>query len=186
MLQANHAGELERLTGRLHNLTLAEAVAGLSALTRDARFWQRDIWPLLDGEWRASELSIARSFGTPTGSAVLQFYVWQPGCGTAIHDHCSWGVLQCVVGALWEERYERLDNGAQPDRAHLRKLWERPWGCLDGVSTFLPYEAGIHRITNRGDSVALSVHLYGPRQGTFDGRDYDPATDAVCARFEVD
>lgn len=186
MLQAETAGELEQLAGRLHTLTLADAVAGVPTLTRDPIFWRCEIRPLLEGEWRASELSIARGFGTPSSSAVLQIYVWPPECGTAIHDHSSWGVLHCVVGTLWEERYERLDDRTRPDRAHLRKLWERPWTCLDGVSTFLPYEAGIHRITNRGDGLALSVHLYGPRQGTFDGRDYDPATDAVCARFEPD
>jgi hypothetical protein len=185
-LQVNKTGELERLASGLSTLSLAGAVAGLSALTSDPLFWQQEIRMLLEQEGRVSDLSIVRSFGTPGHSALLQFYVWPAGCGTAIHDHSSWGVLTCVVGSLWEERYERLDNGAQPDRAHLRKLWERPWGCLDGVSTFLPYEAGIHRITNRGDGVALSLHVYGPRQGTFDGRDYDPATDSVCARFEVE
>jgi hypothetical protein len=26
------------------------------------------------------------------------------------------------------------------------------------------------------------VHLYGPRMGTIDGRDYDPSRDYVCDR----
>jgi len=29
------------------------------------------------------------------------------------------------------------------------------------------------------------VHLYGPRMGILDGRDYDPARDFVCGRLEL-
>jgi hypothetical protein len=32
--------------------------------------------------------------------------------------------------------------------------------------------------------MAISVHLYGPRLGEIDGRDYDPSRDFVCDRRE--
>jgi len=54
------------------------------------------------------------------------------------------------------------------------------------VSTVGAYEDGIHRVANLGSRPALSIHLYGPRMGTFDGRDYDPTRDFVCDRLEVD
>ena len=56
------------------------------------------------------------------------------------------------------------------------------WKRQDGVSTVLPFEGGIHRIGNPGDSTAISVHLYGPRAAYLDGRDYDPSRDYVCDR----
>lgn len=31
---------------------------------------------------------------------------------------------------------------------------------------------------------AISMHLYGPRLGLLDGRDYDPSRDFVCDRLE--
>ena len=37
---------------------------------------------------------------------------------------------------------------------------------------------------NLGSKTAISVHLYGPRIGELDGRDYDPSRDYVCDRTE--
>jgi hypothetical protein len=68
----------------------------------------------------------------------------------------------------------------------LRKVWQRAWLPDDGASTVGAYEDGIHRISNPGGRPAISVHLYGPRVGMFDGRDYDPRRDFVCARREDD
>src|SRR5438477_13131851 len=56
----------------------------------------------------------------------------------------------------------------------------------DGASTVRPYAGGIHRIANAGTRPAISVHLYGPRMGLFDGRDYDPSRDFVCDRLELE
>jgi hypothetical protein len=50
----------------------------------------------------------------------------------------------------------------------------------------LPYDGGIHSIGNPGEETAVSVHLYGPRMSTIDGRDYDPSHDYVCDRLQDD
>jgi hypothetical protein len=34
--------------------------------------------------------------------------------------------------------------------------------------------------------VAVSLHMYGPRVGSVDGRDYDLSRDFVCDRIEDD
>jgi predicted metal-dependent enzyme (double-stranded beta helix superfamily) len=114
----------------------------------------------------------------------LQVFVWPPGSATRIHDHCSWGVYCCAVGSVLEVRYERLDDGSRPHHAHLKKIWQLLWSREDGASRVLPHDGGIHRVGNPSDSLAISVHLYGPRIGEVDGRDYDLSRDYVCDRRE--
>jgi predicted metal-dependent enzyme (double-stranded beta helix superfamily) len=112
---------------------------------------------------------------------VLQAFLWPAGARTAIHDHTSWGVYACVLGQLGEDRYARLDDGANEGRAQLRQDWQRVWSAQE-QSTLLPYAGGIHRVRNAGLTPAVSLHLYGPRQGEMDGRDYDARRDRVCDR----
>jgi hypothetical protein len=88
-----------------------------------------------------------------------------------------------VVGSVLEKRYERLDDGSVHEHARLKQSWELTWTKEDGASTVLPYDGGIHSISNTGDRTAVTVHLYGPRQ-KIDGRDYDPSRDYVCDRYE--
>jgi hypothetical protein len=84
---------------------------------------------------------------------------------------------------LEEERYKRLDDGSVSSHARLEKLWQLSWSSADGASTVQPGDEGIHRVGNPGSEVAISVHLYGPRTGGVDGRDYDPFRDYVCDRW---
>lgn len=127
---------------------------------------------------------MARTWGTQQNGAVLQLFVWPPHAQTEIHDHASWGAILCLEGILHEERYQRLDDGVQPNTAHLRRHWERAWRLADGVTTVGPYERGIHRISNPSPTVTISAHLYGPRLALYDGRDYDIRHDYVCDRYE--
>ena len=85
---------------------------------------------------------------------------------------------------MLEERYERLDDSSRPGHAHLKKVWKLWWSPEDGASSILPHDGGIHRVGNHSDNLAISVHLYGPRLGEVDGRDYDLSRDHVCDRQE--
>jgi hypothetical protein len=152
---------------------------------REPTFLKTRILPLLASCAPAREPYIAATFGTREASNCLQIFVWPAGATTAIHDHTSWGAYHCVIGSLLEERYERLDDGAQPNTAHLRKRWQREWRKADGASTVGAYELGIHRVANRSKQPAISAHLYGARLGPFDGRDYDLTRDFVCDRQEL-
>jgi predicted metal-dependent enzyme (double-stranded beta helix superfamily) len=176
--------ELDQLARLPAALALLEVSSFLDYLVNEPAFLDTQILPLLDRVVPAYGPGIAYTFLSPGGSCSLQVFVWAPGSRTPIHDHTSWGAYYCVVGALWEDRYERIDTGTQPNRAHLRASWRRAWRRADGVSTVAPYAGGIHRVTNRSGRPALSVHLYGPRMGALDGRDYDPSRDYVCDRFE--
>jgi predicted metal-dependent enzyme (double-stranded beta helix superfamily) len=68
---------------------------------------------------------VAYRWSAPDGSYSLQVFVWPPGTATRIHDHVSWGAYACALGTIFEERYERLDNGSVRGQARLKKSWER-------------------------------------------------------------
>jgi predicted metal-dependent enzyme (double-stranded beta helix superfamily) len=165
--------------------TLREAVVLLDRLVEEPSFLDAWIPRLLDEAKQAEGWYVARRIDAPDRSLSMQIFVWPPGTGTRIHDHAAWGALRPVVGSVLERRYERLDDGTVPEHARLNKSWELTWSREDGASTVLPYDGGIHSISNSGDKTAITVHLYGPRQ-EIDGRDYDPSRDYVCDRHDDD
>lgn len=166
-------------------LALEEAVPILYRLVSDRDFLHLRVLPLLEEAGRAEDWYVAYRHDDPDCSYSLQVFVWPPGSATRIHDHSSWGAFCCAVGSVLEERYERADDGSQPDYAHLKELWRLEWRREDGISTVLPYERGIHRVSNPTAQAAISVHLYGPRLGEVDGRDYEPSRNYVCDRPEA-
>jgi predicted metal-dependent enzyme (double-stranded beta helix superfamily) len=176
---------LQRLSELPTELAIQQTAAFLSHLVKDPTFFEGALRPLLEeargaeGDWY-----VAHSYGGEGHTFSLQVFVWPPSTETKIHDHSSWGVYCCAVGAVFEERYERLDDGSRLDHARLKKFRQRMWSRGDGASSVLPHDRGIHRVGNPGDNVAISVHLYGPRLGEVDGRDYDLSCDYVCDRRE--
>jgi predicted metal-dependent enzyme (double-stranded beta helix superfamily) len=181
--QAVDKNALQDLSELPTRLALKRAAPFLAHLVEDPTFLETEIRPLLE-ETRGTEGDwyVAHSYEGEGHSYSLQVFVWPPGTETKIHDHSSWGVYCCAEGSVLEERYERLDDGSRLDHAHLKKIWQLAWSREDGASSILPCDGGIHRVGNSGDSVAISVHLYGPRPGDVDGRDYDPSCDYVCDR----
>jgi predicted metal-dependent enzyme (double-stranded beta helix superfamily) len=161
-------------------VALWKAIPILSDLVNDANFLASHVLPLV--EEPAEDWYVAYCQDDPEHSYSVQVFVWPPGSATRVHDHSSWGAFCCVVGSVLEERYERLDDGSVPDHARLKELWRVEWEREDGISTVLPYEEGIHRVGNPNEEPAISVHLYGPRLGEIDGRDYDPSQHYVCDR----
>jgi predicted metal-dependent enzyme (double-stranded beta helix superfamily) len=184
-LPAADTRELERLSNLPTELALQEAAQFLAHLVRDPAFLDAYVLPLLQEARTTEDWSVAYRCDGQDGSYSLQVFVWPPETRTHIHDHTSWGAYCCAVGTVLEERYERLDDGSQLNHARLTKVWQLSWSREDGVSTVLPYDEGIHRVGNPSDSLAISVHLYGPRIGELDGRDYDTSRDYVCDRTEA-
>jgi predicted metal-dependent enzyme (double-stranded beta helix superfamily) len=177
--------ELQKLSNLPTQLALQRAAPFLARLVRDPAFLDAYILPLLEEARVAVDWYVAQRCDSQDGSYSLQVFVWPEGSQTQIHDHTSWGTYCCVVGSVLEERYERLDDGSQLEYARLKKVWQLSWSTEDGASSVLPYDEGIHRVGNLGSKTAISVHLYGPRIGELDGRDYDPCRDYVCDRREI-
>jgi predicted metal-dependent enzyme (double-stranded beta helix superfamily) len=163
---------------------LPRAAGFVTNLVQDHSFLESHILPFLEEVRSAEEWYVARCWDVPDGSFSLQVFVWPAGTRTRIHDHSSWGAYACAAGIVFEERYERLDDGSRQDHARLEEVWQLPWSPRDGASTVLPGDGGIHRVGNPYGEVAVSVHLYGPRMGEVDGRDYDPSQDYVCDRLD--
>ena len=176
--------QLRKISGLPTDLALPKAANFLSYLVKDPDFVDSLILPFLEEARYAEDWYVAHRHDAEDGSFSLQVFVWPAGTGTKIHDHSSWGAYCCAIGSVLEERYERLDERSRPDHARLRKVWQLSWSSEDGASTVLPGDGGIHRVGNPGESTAISVHLYGPRIGEVDGRDYDPSREYVCDRRE--
>ena len=176
------ADGLRRISESSTGSALPQAAHFLARLVKDPGFLHYEILPLLEEAKAAEKWYVARRYADEEGSYSLQIFVWPPGSRTKVHDHSSWGAYCCAAGTVLEERYERLDDGSVSGHARLDEVWQLSWNSKDGASTVLPGDGGIHRVGNPGSEVAISVHLYGPRTGGLDGRDYDPSRDYVCDR----
>ena len=185
ILPAPDTSKLLKLSSLRPELALGEAASFLADLVRDLTFLDAHILPLLKEAREAEDWYVAHQYESEDGSYSLEIFVWPPGTTTKIHDHTCWGAYCCAVGSVLEERYERLDDSSHFSYARLKKVWQLSWSRDDGASTVLPYDEGIHRVGNPGEEVAISVHLYGPRLGTLDGRDYDTSRNYVCDRKEA-
>ena len=178
-LQARDTSKPNVLFAPQMGLDLGEAVSFLNRLVKEPALLAL-VHPLLKRE--SEDWYVAYHWRAPDRSYSLQVFVWPPGTTTRIHDHSSWGAYACALGSIFEERYERLDDGSLRDHARLKKSWERVWNEGNGASTVLPHDGGIHSIGNPGEETSISVHLYGPRMSSIDGRDYDPSREYVCDR----
>jgi 3-mercaptopropionate dioxygenase len=92
----------------------------------------------------------------PDGSFSIVALVWLPGQATPIHDHVSW----CVVGVHLGEEHETvydLCGGADDSHLVIREFTTNPVGS---VAALIP-PGDIHHVTNAGDALAVSLHIYG-------------------------
>lgn len=90
----------------------------------------------------------------PDGSFSVCAMVWRPGQRTPVHDHVTWCVTGVLQGAEHEELFALRDGDAA-----LRLAGSRV-NLAGDVSGFAP-PGDIHRVTNHGDGVAISLHVYG-------------------------
>ena len=181
---APDAIELQDIAALPTAQALPQAAAFLADLVQDRQFQESHVLPVLEEARGAERWYVARRWDAPDKTFSLQVFVWPPGTRTMIHDHSSWGAYACAAGTVFEERYERLDDGSRFEHARLERTWELAWSPEDGASTVLPGNRGIHSVGNPYEETSVSVHLYGPRLEEVDGRDYDPSRDYVCDRLE--
>jgi predicted metal-dependent enzyme (double-stranded beta helix superfamily) len=105
----------------------------------------------------------------PDGSFSVVVLIARPGQATSVHDHTTWCCVAIVAGAEHEERF-RLD-----ERGQALLLTGTRTDQAGTVSGFTP-PGDIHRVTNPGPSVGVSLHVYGTdigRLGNSVRRTYD-------------
>jgi predicted metal-dependent enzyme (double-stranded beta helix superfamily) len=83
---------------------------------------------------------------------------WLPGRGAPPHNHGTWAVVAGVDGVERNMFWTRVDDGARPGFAEIRKQSEQLVGPGD-VVTFQP--DSIHSVVNDTDRVSVSLHVYG-------------------------
>lgn len=88
----------------------------------------------------------------PDGSFSVVVMVWRPGQRTPVHDHLSWCVTAVLAGTEYEEVY-----ALRGDHLEVVARNANPAGTVSG---FAP-PGDVHRVRNAGDTVAVSMHVYG-------------------------
>jgi predicted metal-dependent enzyme (double-stranded beta helix superfamily) len=88
----------------------------------------------------------------PDGSFSVVVMVWLPGQQTSIHDHLTWCCTAVLAGTEYEEVY-----ALRGDHLEIVGRNANPAGTVSG---FAP-PGDVHRVTNTGDTVAVSMHVYG-------------------------
>ena len=91
----------------------------------------------------------------PDGSFSVAVMVWLPGQQTPVHDHLSWCVTAVLHGTEHEEIFAPAGGGGAGLVVVARN--ENPAGT---VSAFAP-PGDIHRVSNAGAGIAVSMHVYG-------------------------
>jgi len=95
-------------------------------------------------------------------------FVWNPGQGSPIHDHCTWGVIGQYQGEEEESRFRIVDNRLE----RIGVVLARP----GDVSHVYPPSRDIHQINNRTASPTISIHIYGGDIGSQRRHSYDANT----------
>ncbi len=90
------------------------------------------------------------------GSFSVAALVWLPGQETPIHDHVSWCVVGVYKGNEYETRYELCHQDGQ---ACLVAAGDGLNG--EGSVDVLVPPGDIHKVTNAGSGLAVSIHIYG-------------------------
>ena len=92
------------------------------------------------------------------GSFSVVALVWLPGQATPIHDHVSWCVVGVYEGQELETRY-RHRTDATDSREYLIEDGHSI-NRSGSVAALMP-PGDIHRVTNNGIGLAISLHVYG-------------------------
>ncbi|WP_410602941.1 cysteine dioxygenase [Amycolatopsis sp. lyj-90] len=92
--------------------------------------------------------------------------VWRPGQLTEIHDHLVWCTFLVLQGTETETIFD-IDG----DRLVRTAQRQRPAGSVSGVAP----PDDIHQVHNTGDTVAITLHVYGAdlSKGTSVRRKYE-------------
>jgi 3-mercaptopropionate dioxygenase len=92
----------------------------------------------------------------PEGRYSIVALVWKPGQATPIHDHLCWCVVGVWRGLERETAYD-LHGDGDPFLVPRSSTVAGP----GAVSVLVPPEEDIHLVENCGESLAISVHVYG-------------------------
>ncbi|WP_246258348.1 cysteine dioxygenase family protein [Amycolatopsis anabasis] len=90
----------------------------------------------------------------PRGRFSVVSLVWLPGQCTPVHSHACWCVVGVLAGREEETRY-RFDERRRlvKDGTAVNERGDVCW--------LVPPDRDIHKVTNAGAALAVSLHVYG-------------------------
>ena len=95
------------------------------------------------------------------GKSNLLILVWSPGKGSMIHDHADAHCLMRVLkGTLRESRYHLPADYDCKSPTPPNLVKDTVYKA--GEVTYMSDDLGLHRISNPGEELAVSLHLYTP------------------------
>jgi predicted metal-dependent enzyme (double-stranded beta helix superfamily) len=103
----------------------------------------------------------------PGNRFALYLIALNPGNETRPHDHTTWAVVAAVEGQELNRVYERLDDGADPERCSIRLREEVMVEPGRGIC-LMPDE--IHSIHTTGTVPTRHLHMYGLALERLDAR----------------
>ena len=118
------------------------------------------------------ECDVEQGFGVhllheePNHDLAVFLISWLPNRGTTPHNHKTWAVVVGIEGQEQEINYDRLDDGAKPGYADLRRSGEQVMSTGDIARC---YPEHIHTVRNVGKDISMSLHTYG-RHINYTGR----------------
>ena len=102
----------------------------------------------------------------PNHDLAVFLISWLPNRGTTPHNHKTWAVVVGLEGQEQEINYDRLDDGAKPGYADLKRSGEQVMTAGDIARC---YPEHIHSVRNVGKDISMSLHTYG-RHINYTGR----------------
>ncbi|WP_411859793.1 cysteine dioxygenase [Cupriavidus pauculus] len=91
----------------------------------------------------------------PFGRFSAMLLVWRPGQASPVHGHRAWCAYRVLRGTMTEHHY-RWNPATR--HAALANTVTRAAGDTFSVPAGLRH---IHRLSNTGDNIAVSLHVYG-------------------------
>ena len=94
----------------------------------------------------------------PSGAFSVVALVWMPGQITPVHDHICWCIVGILEGQERETRFQLIQNDAG-------ERWLLPVGeevmAPGSTGVLFPPDENIHQVSNVGETVTISIHVYG-------------------------
>jgi predicted metal-dependent enzyme (double-stranded beta helix superfamily) len=107
----------------------------------------------------------------PDHTLAVFALAWLPGRGAPPHNHGTWAVVAGVDGAETNTMWKRLDDGARPGYAELRRSGSKK---IRPGDVYILTSDAIHSVTNETERATLSLHIYG-KHLNYTGRSrFDP------------
>ena len=102
----------------------------------------------------------------PNHDLAVFLVSWLPNRGTTPHNHKTWAVVVGIEGQEEEINYDRVDDGAMPGYADLKRSGKQVMTAGDIARC---YPEHIHSVWNVGKDISMSLHTYG-RHINYTGR----------------